>query len=106
MDKKDRLASPLFNPSTFIAHRRIAEAEGAIDQLHRTNGTTEQQVLRLLELDRDQGQQIAKLQAVVWVLMQMLTERGQLDAVDMNGRIAEALAKLEADPSWSRMRGA
>ncbi len=105
MERNEGLASIWLNSQDFIAHKRLNQAADEINHLHKTNATTEQQVLRLLELDRDQGQQIAKLQAVVYVLMQMMTEKGQIDGVEMNRRIGEAFKQLESDPSWNRMRG-
>lgn len=105
MSANDRLASPIFNPDTFIAHKRINEAVAEISALHTTSASAEQQVLRLLELDRDQGHEIAKLQAVVYVLMQMLAESGAVDPAKMNERIHTAVEKLQANPTWGRMRG-
>lgn len=86
--------------------QRINEAADEINHLTRDAAGVQKQVLRLLELDRDQGREIAKLEAVVYTLMQMLVESGALDATSMNERIGAAIAKLEAEPAWNRMRGA
>lgn len=105
MSRNDRLASPIFNLDTFIEHRRINEAVKEIGSLHTSNATAEQQVLRLLELDREQGHEIAKLQAVVYTLMQLLAESGAVDPATMNQRIHGAVEALQANPTWDRMRG-
>ena len=106
MDRNQLRANPFFNPSTFIENRRINEAAAELSALHDASATTETQVLRLFELDRDQGHEIAKLQAVVYVLMQMLAEKNLLDVKDMDDRIQAAVTKLQQDPAWQRMRGA
>ena len=86
--------------------RRLNQAADELAGLHSQNASVEKQVMHLFELDRDQGHEIARLQAAVFVLMQMLAEKNLLDANEMNTRIQSAFAKLEADPSWKRMRGA
>ncbi len=106
MDKNKNLASILFNPSTFIENKRINKAADEINALHSSSATVEKQVLRLLELDRDQGHEIAKLQSVVFVLMQMLVESGGVDGSKLNERVQSAMTELQSDPAWNRMRGA
>jgi hypothetical protein len=66
---------------------------------------SQKQIDRLLELDRQQGQEIAKLQAASYVLMQMLTEAGAIDTTQMNNRVQAAFLQLEADPNWNRVWG-
>ena len=105
MDKNTARASILFTPSTFVENKRINQAADEINALHSSNATVEKQVLRLLELDRDQGHEIAKLQSVVYVLMQMLVESGAVDATKLNERVQSAMNQLQADPAWNRMRG-
>ncbi|HEY8079126.1 MAG TPA: hypothetical protein VIF62_33570 [Labilithrix sp.] len=100
MEKK----SPFF-ASEYRNAQRLNQAADELDRLHGVNATIEQQVMHLLRLDRDQGHEIAKLQAAVYVLMQMLAENGLLDAEAMSTRMGAAFESLEADPAWQRMRG-
>lgn len=105
MEKNSALASIFYNPSTFVENKRIDQAADEINALHTSSATAEKQVLRLLELDRDQGHEIAKLQAVVYVLMQMLVESGAVNGAALNERVQTALTALQSDPTWNRMRG-
>jgi hypothetical protein len=105
MTTKDLRSSPFWNPSTFGENRRIDAATADIGALHSASAAAEKQILRLLELDRQQGHEIAKLQSVVYVLMQLLVESGAVDPVKMSERIQAALTQLEANPTWSPTPG-
>ncbi len=100
MDKK----SPFF-ASEYKNAQRLNQAANELDRLHGENATIEMQVMHLFRLDRDQGHEIARLQAAVYVLMQMLAEKGLLDGDEMSTRMRAAFDALEADPAWNRMRG-
>ncbi|AKU96139.1 hypothetical protein AKJ09_02803 [Labilithrix luteola] len=89
----------------WVERQRLNQAADDLQALTRDTNTTEKQVLRLFELDRDQGHEIAKLQAVVYVLMQMLVESGAMDAQKLDERVRDAVTKLESNPEWQRMRG-
>jgi hypothetical protein len=91
--------------SEYLNARRLNEASEELDRLHGANASVEAQVSHLLKLDRDQGQEIAKLQTAVFVLMQMLAEKGLLDGDEMGTRMKAAFTALEAEPGWKRMRG-
>jgi hypothetical protein len=79
-----------------IVRQRINEAADDIDRLSGDAAGLRSQLKQLVGLDREQGRHIAKLERVVYVLMEMLVESGTVDVEKMNERIGRAVAAAMA----------
>jgi hypothetical protein len=96
MDVNNNAAKWWLNSDTWVEHKRINQAALELNALHKRNVGVEEQVNRLLDLDRAQGQEIAKLQAVVYTLIQIIVEAGTVPIGVMNERLASAVTAAEA----------
>ena len=85
----------LLSGTDMIANRRLNEAASEVNSLAARNAEAGRQIATLFELDKAQGRDIARLQAAVWILMQMLTESGALDGGALAERLKKALAEVD-----------
>jgi hypothetical protein len=83
--------------------QRINEAASELTALDTTTELLGSQVQRLFKLDLDQGKEIARLQATVGVLIDLLLEKHVLDEDALYPRLKVAMAalepRLEPDPN-------
>lgn len=85
----------LLSGTDMIANRRLNDAASEVNSLAARNAEAARQIATLFELDKAQARDIARLQSAVWLLMQMLTESGALDASALAERLKTALAEVD-----------
>jgi hypothetical protein len=79
----------------WFERQRINEAAAELSTLDTITDSLSQQVGRLFELDRDQGREIARLQAAVGVLMELLIQNNLVQEGDLRAKLDSAFAALE-----------
>jgi hypothetical protein len=76
----------------------VNEAASELQGLDLTVEGLTGQVRRLAQLGQEQGQQIVRLQAVVDLLLDLVVEKGLVDADHLRDRVQTVLAALEPPP--------
>ncbi len=76
-------------------NRLLNDAADALGDLRKEQADADQQIDRLFQLDRDQGREIARLQAVVTVLVDMLIETGTTPEAEIMRRMDRAVQKVD-----------
>jgi hypothetical protein len=83
--------------SDWTERQRINEAADELNRLHFSQGHTTEQLARLFELDRDQGREIARLQAMVMTLVELLVQKGVVEEPELVNRLEASLDQLQRE---------
>ena len=75
--------------------RLLNDAADALGDMRKEQADADQQIDRLFQLDRDQGREIARLQAVVTVLVDLLIETGTVPESEIMQRMDRAVQKVD-----------
>lgn len=81
-----------------VQHRRLDQTENAINELAVEHGAVHRQLSALFALDRAQGRDIDRLQAVVGLLLDIVIEKGLVDEATLTAQLTE-LAEAFPDPA-------
>ena len=89
-----------------LERQRINEAAAEINGLTESYAGLGSQIRRMLAVDEAQSTRIAKLEAVVWTLVETLVAHGSVPAAEMNERIRSAVEPFSAaEPVVGQGRG-
>ncbi len=75
--------------------RLLNDAADELGDLRKEQADADQQIDRLFKLDRDQGREIARLQAVVTVLVDLLIESGAAPESEIMRRMDRAVRRVD-----------
>ena len=79
----------------YVERQRLNEAADELFALNASQGQTSEQLARLFRLDQDQGREIARLEATVMALIELMVESGVVGEQQVVERVDAALAELE-----------
>ena len=79
--------------STHLDHQvAINEQDSRLEQMDEAQGGVAEAVGKLFQLDRAQGRELARIEARIQVLSELLVEAGVIDGEQLQKRLAVALA--------------
>jgi hypothetical protein len=80
----------------WLERQKFNEAADELNSLQRNQSSIDSRLVRLFELDKDQGRELARLQATTWTLIDLLVEKGLVTEPEVAARISAAIDELEA----------